>query len=207
MSLNDTQVFSFLEQFMERQVPYLSFSGGEPTLHPKFFEMVQYVCTRNAQLKIETNGHGMSREKAELLKRLGVKAVQVQPRWRSRETFNRMRVRGDFDQAIEGIRNLHAAGCRSKSTTRRRCSMCTRSVRPSTWRTSWCLQFLYGRTMYTGNAVKTWHRLARRRLSTRRSSRCCTKKSSEYRGRMRVYFHEMACWRNCATGCSNPPRC
>jgi MoaA/NifB/PqqE/SkfB family radical SAM enzyme len=46
---------------MDHQVPYLSFSGGEPTLHPQFFEMVEYVCGRNAQLKIETNGHGHER--------------------------------------------------------------------------------------------------------------------------------------------------
>ena len=36
------------------------------------------------------------------LKRLGVKAVQVSLDGASRETFNRMRVRGDFDLAIEG---------------------------------------------------------------------------------------------------------
>ena len=65
--LNEEQVFRFLDQVMERQVPYLSFSGGEPTLHPLFFEMVEFVCSRNGQLKIESNGHGLSVEKAERL--------------------------------------------------------------------------------------------------------------------------------------------
>ena len=67
--LNEAQVFSFLEQVMDRQVPYLSFSGGEPMLHPLFFEMVEFVCSRNAQFKIESNGHDLTVEKAERLQR------------------------------------------------------------------------------------------------------------------------------------------
>ena len=55
--LSDEQVFRFLEQAMDLEVPYLSFSGGEPMVHPRFFDMVEYVCGRNGQLKIETNGH------------------------------------------------------------------------------------------------------------------------------------------------------
>ena len=42
---------------MAHEIPYLSFSGGEPMLHPHFYEMVEYVCSRGSQLKIETNGH------------------------------------------------------------------------------------------------------------------------------------------------------
>ena len=42
---------------IDREVPYLSFSGGEPMLHPHFFAMVERACERGAQLKIETNGH------------------------------------------------------------------------------------------------------------------------------------------------------
>ena len=41
---------------------------------------------------------------------LGVKAVQVSLDGASRATFNRMRVRGEFDRRVEGIRNLRAAG-------------------------------------------------------------------------------------------------
>ena len=33
---------------MDVDVPYLSFSGGEPMVHPRFFEMVEYVCSRGA---------------------------------------------------------------------------------------------------------------------------------------------------------------
>src|SRR4029077_9981684 len=103
--LDPAQVFSVIDQLMDNEVPYLSFSGGEPMLHPRFFDMVEYVCERNGQLKVETNGHYLTPENCARLKDLGVKAVQVSLDGATRETFNKMRVRGDFDTAIEGIRN------------------------------------------------------------------------------------------------------
>src|SRR5499433_3937017 len=60
--LNDQQVFGVLEQAMDLEVPYVSFSGGEPMVHPRFFDMVAYVCERRGQLKIETNGHYLTPE-------------------------------------------------------------------------------------------------------------------------------------------------
>ena len=190
--LNEAQVFSFLEQVMDRQVPYLSFSGGEPTLHPLFFEMVEFVCSRDAQLKIESNGHGLSVEKAERLHRLGVKAVQISLDGASRETFNRMRVRGDFDLAIEGIRNLHDAGVPVEINY----SPTLFNIHEIGLAVDLAYQlgaysFYTGRTMYTGNAVKTWHRLAPAEEQYAAFFEVLRAKADEYRGRMRVYYHEM----------------
>jgi MoaA/NifB/PqqE/SkfB family radical SAM enzyme len=190
--LNEAQVFNFLEQVVDSQVPYMSFSGGEPTLHPLFFEMVAYVCARNSQLKIETNGHGLSAEKCERLKSLGVQAVQVSLDGASRETFNRMRVRGDFDLAIEGIRNLHAAGVPVEinySPTLFNVHEIGLAVDLACELGAY--SFYTGRTMYTGNAVKTWHKLAPAEEQYARFFDVLHAKTAEYRGRMRVYFHEM----------------
>ncbi|HEY8243906.1 MAG TPA: radical SAM protein, partial [Casimicrobiaceae bacterium] len=43
--LDDRQVFDVLAQLMDADVPYLSFSGGEPMVHPRFFDMVEYACS------------------------------------------------------------------------------------------------------------------------------------------------------------------
>ena len=43
--LRREQVFDVLRQIVDDEVPYLSFSGGEPMLHPHFFDMVR-VCLR-----------------------------------------------------------------------------------------------------------------------------------------------------------------
>jgi MoaA/NifB/PqqE/SkfB family radical SAM enzyme len=186
------QIFGFLEQAMDQQVPYLSFSGGEPMVHPQFFQMVEYVCARNGQLKIETNGHFLTPENCQRLQRLGVKAVQVSLDGASRETFNRMRVRGDFDVAIEGVRNLRAAGVPIEinySPTRFNTHEIAAAVDLAFDLGAY--SFYTGRTMYTGNAVKTWHLLAPSEEQYADFFRVLHAKTDDYRGRMRVYFHEM----------------
>src|SRR5512146_2395263 len=95
--LDEAQVFHALDELLVHEVPYVSFSGGEPMLHPQFFRMVERLCAGGAQLKIETNGHYLSPENCERLKSLGVKAVQVSLDGATAASFNRMRVRGQFD--------------------------------------------------------------------------------------------------------------
>jgi MoaA/NifB/PqqE/SkfB family radical SAM enzyme len=190
--LDDEQVFRFLGQVMDLEVPYLSFSGGEPMVHPRFFDMVEYVCGRNGQLKIETNGHYLDPENCARLKALGVKAVQVSLDGATRETFNRMRVRGDFDQAVEGIRNLHKAGVPIEinySPTSFNVHEIGTAVDLAAELGAY--SFYTGRTMYTGNAVKTWHRLTPSETQYQQYFEVLHKKTDEYHGRMRVYFHEM----------------
>src|SRR3954451_21626248 len=51
--LSKEQVFDVLRQVVENDVPYLSFSGGEPMLHPHFFEMLEYACSHGTQVKVE----------------------------------------------------------------------------------------------------------------------------------------------------------
>ncbi len=190
--LTDEQVFSVLDQALALDVPYLSFSGGEPMVHPRFFDMVEYVCSRNGQLKVETNGHYLTPDNCARLKALGVKAVQVSLDGASRETFNRMRVRGDFDLAVEGVRNLRAAGVPIEinySPTKFNTHEIGMAVDLAAELGAY--SFYTGRTMYTGNAVKTWHRLAPSEEQYQRYFEVLHGKVDEYRGSMRVYFHEM----------------
>ena len=190
--LSDEQVFSVLDQAMALEVPYLSFSGGEPMVHPRFFDMVEYVCSRDGQLKVETNAHYLTPENCARLKALGVKAVQVSLDGATRETFNRMRVRGDFDRALEGVRNLRAAGVPIEinySPTKFNTHEIGAAVDLAAELGAY--SFYTGRTMYTGNAVKTWHRLAPSEEQYQHFFQALHAKTEEYRGRMRVYFHEM----------------
>ncbi len=132
-------------------------------VHPHFFAMVERFCGGGGQLKIETNGHYLTPPNCERLAALGIKAVQVSLDGASRATFNRMRVRGEFNTAVDGTRNLRAAGVpiRSQLLT----STCFnveeigsgRSTSPTTFG---AYSFYTGRTMYTGNADKAWRHLA-----------------------------------------------
>jgi MoaA/NifB/PqqE/SkfB family radical SAM enzyme len=190
--LSDEQVFRVLEQAMDLEIPYLSFSGGEPMVHPRFFDMVAYVCGRNGQLKIETNGAYLSPDNCERLQRLGVKAVQVSLDGASRETFNRMRVRGDFDRTVEGIRTLRTAGVPIEiNFSPARFNVHEIGAAVDLAAELGAYSFYTGRTMYTGNAVKTWHHLAPSDAQYDVFFEALHAKTEEYRGRMRVHFHEM----------------
>ena len=190
--LNEEQIFNVLEQFIEHEVPYLSFSGGEPMVHPLFFKMVEYICSRDGQLKVETNGHYLTPENCLRLRSLGVKAVQVSLDGATPSTFNRMRVRGDFSRTTDGVRNLHAAGVPIEINYSPTCF----NVHEIGTAIDLAYElgadsFYTGRTMYTGNAVKAWHKLALTEEQYNVFFEALHRKSDEYHGRMRVHFHEM----------------
>ena len=190
--LDRAQIFRILDQLSAREVPYLSLSGGEPMLHPLFFDMVQRVCSGTGQLKVETNGHYLDAANCQRLKALGVKAVQVSLDGASSETFNRMRVRGDFDRTLAGIRTLHAEGVPIEinfSPTRFNIHEIGAVVDLA--HALGAYSFYTGRTMFTGNAVKTWRLIAPSEEQYDGFFALLHAKSEEYRGRMRVYFHEM----------------
>jgi MoaA/NifB/PqqE/SkfB family radical SAM enzyme len=190
--LEREQIFAIIDQMNELEVPYVSFSGGEPMVHPHFFAMVERFCAGDGQLKIETNGHYLTPENCARLRELGVKAVQVSLDGASRETFNRMRVRGEFNTAVEGTRNLQAAGVPIEvnfSPTRFNVHEIGTAVDLACELGAY--SFYTGRTMYTGNAVKTWDRLTPSEEQYDAFFDTLRAKADEYRGRMRVHFHEM----------------
>jgi MoaA/NifB/PqqE/SkfB family radical SAM enzyme len=190
--LDEARIFAILDQMMDLEVPYLSFSGGEPMVHPHFFRMVSHVCERGGQLKIETNGHFLDPESCRRLKTLGVKAVQVSLDGATRATFNRMRVLGEFNRATEGIANLRAADVPIEinfSPTQFNAHEIGAAVDLAYELGAY--SFYTGRTMYTGNAVKTWHKMAPSEEQYETYFATLREKAAEYRGRMRVYFHEL----------------
>jgi MoaA/NifB/PqqE/SkfB family radical SAM enzyme len=189
--LDTGQVFAVIDQLMDRDVPYLSFSGGEPMLHPQFFAMVERVCARGAELKIETNGHYLTPDNCARLKELEVKAVQVSLDGAAAASFNRMRVRGDFDRTVEGLRNLRDAGVPVEiNFSPARFNMNEIGAAVDLAYELGAYSFYTGRTMYTGNAVKAWRHLAVGEGDYERFFDVLRQKVDEYRGRMRVYFHE-----------------
>ncbi len=180
-----------VDELMANEVPYLSFSGGEPMLHPHFFEMVERVTSRGSQLKIETNGHYLTPENCARLKALEVKAVQVSLDGATSATFGRMRVRGEFDRTLQGIRNLVAADVPVEinfSPARFNIHEAGRIVDLAF--ELGAASFYSGRTMFTGNAVKAWRHLEVSDADYDAYFATLAAKREEYLGRMRVSYHE-----------------
>jgi MoaA/NifB/PqqE/SkfB family radical SAM enzyme len=185
------EVLGVIDQLMEHEVPYLSFSGGEPMLHPHFYEMVERVTSRGSQLKIETNGHYLSPENCARLKDLGVKAVQVSLDGATSATFGRMRVRGEFDKTVQGIRNLATAGVPIEVNFSPAAFNIHEAARIVDFAHELgAFSFYSGRTMFTGNAVKAWRHLKVIDAQYDEYFATLKEKQREYKGRMRVSFHE-----------------
>ena len=190
--LSPEEFRGILDQFVKLEVPYVSFSGGEPMVHPHFFEMAEHFCAGGGQLKVETNGHYLTPDNCRRLNEIGIKAVQVSIDGGSKETFNRMRVLGQFDVVVDGTRNLRDAGVPIEvnfSPTHFNVHEIEGAVDLAYELGAY--SFYTGRTMYTGNAVKTWSKIAPTEEQYADFFAKLKAKAEEYKGRMRVYFHEM----------------
>jgi len=190
--LDAAQAFSILDQLVEAQVPYVSFSGGEPMLHPGFFEMATRLCAGGTALKVETNGHFLSHENCLRLKESGVRTVQLSLDGATQETYSKLRPGGRLELALEGAECLRAASVALEVNfcpTRSNIEDVERVVDMAY--EAGAVSFYTGKTMYTGNAVKAWTQLTPTDEQYSRFFAALRRKAREYQGRMRVRYHEM----------------
>ena len=190
--LSTEEAFAVIDQLVKSEVPYVSFSGGEPMVRPDFFGMVERITKGGVGLKIETNGHYLTPENCAKFKTLNIKAVQVSIDGATPASFNKMRVHGRFDTALDGIKNLRAAGIPieinfvpAKFNIKEIGDAVDLAHRLGAY------SFYTGKIMYTGNAVRTWSITAPDDADYPKFFETLHAKTKEYEGRMRVYFHEM----------------
>jgi radical SAM protein with 4Fe4S-binding SPASM domain len=92
------------------QVPSLLLSGGEPLIHPRFFEIVDKATAGGLKLTISTNGTLITPEKAALLKAANVAYVGISLDGIGAIHDEFRRKEGAFDGAVRGFRNCHEVG-------------------------------------------------------------------------------------------------
>ena len=119
-----------------------------------------------------------------------------------------MRVRGEFDRVLDGVRNLRDAGVPIEINFSPTASTSHEiGAAVDLAHELGAYSFYTGRTMYTGNAVKTWHLSRRRTSSTRCSSTRCARRPPSIAAACACTSTRWACSRSCATGCSIRRRC
>jgi radical SAM protein with 4Fe4S-binding SPASM domain len=91
-------------------VPSLLLSGGEPMIHPRFFDLVDLASKVGLKLTISTNGTLITEEKAALLKAANVAYVGISLDGIGRIHDEFRRKEGAFDAAVRGFSNCHAVG-------------------------------------------------------------------------------------------------
>ena len=108
--LNWDQCVNVIDDLAQYGIPALLLSGGEPTIHPQFFELAGYARSKGLRLTLSTNGTLIDEEKASQIKDLGFSYVGISldgigathDYFRGRE--------GAFDKAVQAFRNCKAVG-------------------------------------------------------------------------------------------------
>lgn len=108
--LNWDQCVNVIDDLAQYGIPALLLSGGEPTIHPQFFELAGYARSKGLRLTLSTNGTLIDEEKAAKIKDLGFSYVGISldgigathDYFRGRE--------GAFDKAVQAFRNCKAVG-------------------------------------------------------------------------------------------------
>lgn len=91
------------------QIPSLLLSGGEPMIHPHFFDLVNLASSAGLKLTISTNGTLITPEKAALLKAAEVAYVGISLDGIGEIHDRFRRKQGAFDAAVRGFKHCHAA--------------------------------------------------------------------------------------------------
>ena len=82
-------------------------SRGEPTLHPKFTEMLDYAANKFFELKINSNGTRLTDEICHSIFKNGVNDVVLSIDTEQKELFEKLRLNANFDEVVENVKNLY----------------------------------------------------------------------------------------------------
>lgn len=108
--LSWAQMEALVDDLAAYQVPSLLLSGGEPLVHPRFFDLVEKATQAGLKLTISTNGTLITPEKAALLKAAKVAYVGISLDGIGQVHDEFRRKPGAFDAAVKGFRACHAVG-------------------------------------------------------------------------------------------------
>lgn len=108
--LNHEQSIAMIDDLAEFGVPVLLFSGGEPTVHPRLVEYAKHAVSKGMRAVISTNGTLITKEKARVLKEIGLSYVGISLDGLE-ETHDKFRgVKGSYKKVMAAIENCQEAG-------------------------------------------------------------------------------------------------
>src|SRR5690349_19522066 len=111
--LTTAQCEAVIDELQRMQVFYVNIGGGEPTIRPDFWHLLQYAVDHQVGVKFSTNGVRLTPERAAFLASPacgGYVDVQISLDGAAAEVNGYVRGPGSFDTAITALENLAAAG-------------------------------------------------------------------------------------------------
>ncbi|MGW4561222.1 mycofactocin radical SAM maturase [Streptomyces sp. NPDC004561] len=99
-----------IDELERMQVFYVNIGGGEPTVRPDFWELVDYATAHHVGVKFSTNGVRITPEVARRLAAGDYVDVQLSLDGATAEVNDAVRGEGSYDTVLRAMENLAAAG-------------------------------------------------------------------------------------------------
>ncbi|MET7704401.1 mycofactocin radical SAM maturase, partial [Streptomyces sp. NPDC005485] len=110
--LSTAECKAVIDELERMQVFYVNIGGGEPTVRPDFWELVEYATAHHVGVKFSTNGVRITPERARWLAASDYVDVQISLDGASAEVNDAVRGPGSYDTAMTAIGHLAEAGMR-----------------------------------------------------------------------------------------------
>ncbi|MEU0499272.1 mycofactocin radical SAM maturase [Mycobacterium sp. NPDC006124] len=108
--LSTQQCKEIIDELERMQVFYVNIGGGEPTVRPDFWELVDYATEHHVGVKFSTNGVRINRSTAAKLAASNYVDVQISLDGATAEVNDAVRGKGSFAMAMKALENLTAEG-------------------------------------------------------------------------------------------------
>jgi len=120
--LSTAQCKAVIDELQRMQVFYVNIGGGEPTVRPDFWELLDYATAHDVGVKFSTNGIRLDAEAARRIAANSYVDVQISIDGATADVNDAVRGTGSYDVAVRALQHLSDAGVRPKLSV-----VCTRA--------------------------------------------------------------------------------
>jgi mycofactocin radical SAM maturase len=110
--LTTAEAEAVIDELQRMQVFYVNVGGGEPTVRPDFWHLLDYAVGHQVGVKFSTNGVRLTPARAQRLAGTDYVDVQISLDGATAEVNDAVRGAGSFATAVRALENLAAAGMR-----------------------------------------------------------------------------------------------
>jgi mycofactocin radical SAM maturase len=108
--LSTSECMAVIDELERMQVFYVNIGGGEPTVRPDFWELIDYAAAHHVGVKFSTNGVMITPEVARRLATSDYVDVQLSLDGATAEVNDAVRGPGSYATAMRAMENLATAG-------------------------------------------------------------------------------------------------
>ncbi|MBZ5735336.1 mycofactocin radical SAM maturase [Nocardioides sp. TRM66260-LWL] len=108
--LTTSQCEAVIDELQRMQVFYVNVGGGEPTIRPDFWHLLDYAVDHQVGVKFSTNGVRLTPDRARRLAATDYVDVQISLDGATAEVNDRVRGAGSYATAVTALENLADAG-------------------------------------------------------------------------------------------------